>query len=225
MKPIFILLILCSGLGWAMPEAQAGRVELGLGIANKDHTLMMDKIPALRMSGRIERGPFGFFNNAMVRPTSTSASLGGLAHTLLSVGSIAGADVRLGTYKEWAVLAVGADWGFGTRAFVPRGVSGAPRLYVELEARMREHIEVGLDERGEFLISNSKMRLNVGPAIGAAVDVWINGKAGLRVGIENRMFVESSSSAMISEVPDPRVGLRNRFGVTVDVLFGTGGER
>ena len=223
-SPAFTLLLTTALLCLSSP-AEAGRWEFGLGVSNADDSTVKDSIPALRASARMERGAFGLFSNIMVRPDGLNQSVSGLTETVLRISTLTVENnvPTLNLFKERGVIAIGADWSFGNRSPVANGLSGGPRLYVELEARLREAGNVTYREDA-VLVTNNKLNLNVGPAIGASVDVWMNQTVGLRIGVESRLSYEKKTFVPVSEIPDPPNGVRNRFGLTVDLLFGTGGE-
>ena len=77
----------------------------------------------------------------------------------------------------------------------------------------------------EIVVSDNQLKLNVGPAIGASLDVWMNQWVGLRIGLEGRLSYEEKSFVIVSEIPEPPNVVSNRFGLTVDLLFGKGGAQ
>jgi hypothetical protein len=227
LKYIPKIVMLCAALACHTAHADTGRWELGVGISNNGSKGVSDAFPALRVSGRTERGAFGFFANGMYRANGLESSASPLTHTLLSIMGWSGAMGSvspMNLIKERWVFAAGVDWGFGRRAPVSKGLSGGPRLYLEVEARIREHGLATMQETA-VVVSDVRTRFNVGPAIGASLDVWVNQKVGMRLGVENRLFVESEPSLTFSEEFEVKSRVKNELGLTIDLLFGTGGAK
>ncbi len=175
----FLLLLAWNGVAQALPplEIEAGYIG--------SYTSFVSA-PALRTGARTEIGGLGLTGAVIVRSPLDTSGLADLTHTLVAIADQgSGTSFQQPVNFESMAMQVLVDWDFGLESRPP-GISGGMRVYggaqygivQEYYAQYDGTISSGpptdLDKEGT--------NMAIGPVVGAAYDVWLDGMVGLNFG-------------------------------------------
>lgn len=186
-------------LSTAFASDFGSEVEVGLGVRGTGGTT--DKGTVVRAIGRTRTGPVTLEATAGYRiPGVPIESVTGTVHTLVDIAAI-GSDSKNASFQfpvqqeVWSFDLL-ADWDFGGREDPVDGWSGGPRLLGGFSVRSVQHYFATYDSsRTEPPFTNlviQEKSMVSGPALGAAIDAWLDGQYGVRFSFLNRMFFEDA---------------------------------